>query len=163
MAAGKTTVGREVARRLGWSFLDMDHRIEERLGLAIREVFERQGEAAFREEERRLAEEIQRLADHVVAAGGGAFAFPETRDLLRDGALTVWLRCDLATVLARITPETGIRPLARSRETIRELFAAREPCYRLADLTVDAGGTLEEVTEQVVGIVRGEARPPGTT
>jgi shikimate kinase len=165
MGSGKTTVGMEVARRLGWSFLDMDRRIEERVGLTIREIFETRGEAAFREEEQGVAREVLGLLDHVVAAGGGAFAHPGTRELLGRGALTVWLRCSFETVLSRIAPEPGIRPLAGSRETMLELFVRRQSSYRLADRTVDASRAPDVVARQVAGIVRyGARRPlPGTT
>ena len=165
MGSGKTTVGREVAKQLGWGFVDMDRRIEERLGLTIREIFDTRGEAGFRAEERQVARELLGLQDHVVAAGGGAFAFPETRELLRQGALTVWLRCGFETVLARISPGPGIRPLAENRETMLELFARRESSYRLADRTVDAGRAPDVVARQVAGIVRHGARRPtsGTT
>jgi shikimate kinase len=103
----------------------------------VAEIFRRRGEAAFREEEKALALALAPRERLVVAAGGGAFAQPETREALRRGAAAVWLRCDLETVLARI-PADGSRPLAGSRETIAALFAAREPSYRLADFTFDS-------------------------
>jgi shikimate kinase len=137
MGAGKSTLAPEVARLLGWASLDMDAEIERRRGTTVAELFERDGEAAFREEERRLAAELAARTELVVAAGGGAFAQEATRAALRAGAATVWLRCDLDTALARLAPD-GRRPLARSRETIGPLFAAREPSYRLADHVVDA-------------------------
>lgn len=155
MGSGKSAVGREVARLIGWRLLDMDREIEEHAGRSIAQIFRERGEAAFREEERRLALTIQALRDHVIAAGGGAFAFPATREALRAGARSVWLRCDLGTCLARIAPD-GSRPLAGSRETIGRLFAEREPSYRMADRIVDASDAAEEVARRVV-----EAAFPG--
>lgn len=143
MGSGKSTVGRELARLLGWSFLDMDRRLEEEAGLSVAEIFRRQGEGAFRAAETRLARGIADLDRHVVAAGGGAFAAAETRAALQAGALTVWLRCDLATLLARLPPD-GSRPLAANRETMAGLFAERESSYRVADWTVEASEAAPE-------------------
>ena len=149
MASGKTTVGAELARLLGWAFRDMDLWIEERTGRSVAELFRERGEAGFREEERRAAEEAAVLVRHVVAAGGGAFAFSETRRALQAGAVSVWLKCDVDTVLRRL-PDGAVRPLAANHETIRRLFAEREPSYRLADLAVEtAACTPEEVARRV--------------
>jgi shikimate kinase len=136
MGAGKTTVGRLLARRLRWSFVDLDRRIERRTGRTIAAIFRDDGEAAFREIERAAAVEVGAETDVVVAAGGGAFTVEQTRAALRKDAFTVWLRCALPTLLDRVDLG-GSRPLARSRETIGPLLAAREPAYSLADLTVD--------------------------
>lgn len=152
MGSGKTTVGRELARLLGWEFRDLDRSIEERAGLTIAEIFRGRGEAFFREQERRTALEVSGLTRCVVAAGGGAFSLPATRETLRRGAVTVWLRCDLPTLLARI-PADGSRPLAGNRETMGLLLAEREPFYRLADLVVDASGAAPEVAHRIMGAV----------
>ncbi len=143
MGAGKTTVGTHLARRLDWPFVDLDQVIEARTGRSIPEIFERDGEPAFRESERGAAEEASSRERVVIAAGGGAFADERTRAVLRAGALTVWLRCAPDALLARI-PLDGSRPLARTRETILPLLAAREPAYRLADLTVDTTSATPE-------------------
>lgn len=153
MGAGKSTVGPLVAEALGWSFLDLDVELTRRLGSSIAEVFRTRGERVFREEELRLAEETASLDRRVLAAGGGAFAQPATRDALRRGALTVWLRCGLAAVLARIPPD-GSRPLAGDRETIATLFAQRESSYREADCSVDAEKTPDAVAQDVVEAYR---------
>jgi len=137
MGAGKTTVAPRLAALLGWDHLDMDPEIERRTGLTVAEIFRQRGEPAFRQEEKALAAELVERDRLVVAAGGGAFAQPETRALLRQNATVAWLRCDLDTVMARI-PRDGSRPLAGTRETIAALFAAREPSYRRADWTFDA-------------------------
>ncbi len=135
MGSGKSTVGTELARILGWRFSDLDLLIEKRTGCSIRDLFRDQGEAVFREHERLAARATSRLKRHVIAAGGGAFAFPETRAALQRGAATVWLSCAFATLARRVTGDPS-RPLARSRATMRRLHRERIPSYRLADLTV---------------------------
>jgi shikimate kinase len=153
MGAGKTAVGACLAERLGYQFEDMDGRIEKRTGRTITALFEEQGEEAFREEERREAAALAHLDRRVVAAGGGAFVQPRTRGLLQEGALTVWLRCDLETLLGRI-PDDGARPLAGNRAIMRALLAEREPSYRQADVAVDtSGATPHEVVDRIVGLI----------
>jgi shikimate kinase len=152
MGSGKTTVGQVVAKRLGWRFLDLDDWIETQAGRSVARIFDEDGERRFRELERLAAREVQGLRDYVIATGGGAFAEPETRMALSAGAVTVWLRCDPETLLARI-PADGSRPLARKRETIRGLLDARESSYRMADRIVDATGGPAVVAERVVEAV----------
>jgi shikimate kinase/3-dehydroquinate synthase len=136
MGSGKSAVGARLAGRLGYRFEDMDRRIERRTRRSIAVIFEERGEEAFREEELREATALARLDRRVIAAGGGAFTRPETRARLQEGAITVWIRGDLDTLLRRIRPD-GTRPLAGNRAIMRALLAEREPSYRLADLVVD--------------------------
>jgi shikimate kinase len=164
MGTGKTTVGESLSRRLGWTLLDMDEWIARETGLSVAEIFRRRGEAFFRERETTLALALRDRERLVVAAGGGAFASTATREALQAGAATVWLRCDLETILSRV-PLDGSRPLASSRETIRRLLAEREPSYRLAGLTVDASGRPPEaVAREIADCLFGgdaEVRPGG--
>jgi shikimate kinase len=154
MGAGKTEVGRRLAARLGYVFEDMDRRIEERTGRTIAALFAEEGEEAFREEEAREAESLSHLERRVIATGGGAFARPLTRARLSEGAFTVWLRCDLDTILARI-PTDGTRPLAGNRDIMRSLMAEREPSYRLAEVTLNTDGvTPDEVAERIVALIQ---------
>jgi shikimate kinase len=153
MGAGKSAVGARLAERLGYRLEDMDRRIEERTGLTIAALFEERGEKGFRKEERREAAALAVLDRRVVAAGGGAFVHPRTRALLRENALTVWLRCDLETLLGRI-PDDGARPLAGNRAIMRALLAEREPSYRQADLAVDTSeATPQEVADLIVDLI----------
>jgi shikimate kinase len=140
MGSGKTSVGRALAELLGWSFADLDALVEERTGSTVAEIFRTRGEEAFREEERAAAVEACQRDRVVIATGGGAFARAETRRILGQNALSVFLECDLEVLLARI-PADGRRPLAGNRETMRRLYAEREFAYRLADRTVDATRT----------------------
>jgi shikimate kinase len=150
MGSGKSTVGPLVAERLGYAFEDLDRRIETRAGRTIAALFAERGEEAFRALEREEARAVAALPGRVIAAGGGAFARPETRALLQEGALVVWLRADPGTLFARI-PSDGSRPLAANRDIMRALLAEREPSYSLADVTVDTTGqTPAEVADRVV-------------
>jgi shikimate kinase/3-dehydroquinate synthase len=155
MGAGKSSVGRALAHHVGFRFLDLDERVEASTGLSIAALFERRGEEAFREEERAAARSL--LEEHrlVIAAGGGAFAQPLTREVLAQGAVTVWLRCPLDVLLSRL-PSDGKRPLLASREIMQELFDRREPCYALADVAVDASaGSPAEVAHRIADVLRG--------
>ena len=154
MGAGKSTVGPLLAERLGWAFLDMDARIEQRLGMDVATCFRTHGEEAFRAEERVVARELSGRHHLVVAAGGGAFAGAETRELLKRNALTVWLRVDLAAVLRRVPPD-GRRPLAGNREIMAGRLAERESAYREADVTVETSDVgPDAVAERIVSAVR---------
>ena len=136
MGAGKTTVGRHLAALLGWDFVDLDDQVVARAGKPVAAIFREQGEAAFRAAEHETAVALARRRLVVIAAGGGAFVAPDTRAALSAGALTVWLRCALPALLARIASGEN-RPLAGSRATITALLTEREPIYHLADLVVD--------------------------
>jgi shikimate kinase len=152
MGCGKTSVGQALAELLGWRFVDLDALVEQRTGRSVAEIFRERGEAAFREEERAAASAACREPRTVIAAGGGAFANPETRAILSREAASVFLECDLELMLDRI-PADGRRPLAGNRETMRRLYADREPAYRLADRVVDA--TRAKPRELAAEIARG--------
>lgn len=155
MAAGKSSVGACLAELLGWSFVDLDRLIEAGASHSVAEIFRDAGEPAFRRLEQRAAEAAQGMVRCVVAAGGGAFADARTLATLQAGAVTVWLRCDLETVLARL-PLDASRPLAGNRERIGQLMAEREPFYRRADLTVDAtSGAVRDTTRRVWDALQG--------
>ena len=155
MGSGKSAVGRHLARQLGYRFEDMDRRIERRTGRTVAAIFREDGEEAFRNLEQEEARALGRMRGRVVAAGGGAFARPQTRALLQEGSLTVWLECDLETILARVAPD-GSRPLAGNRDIMRALLAEREPSYRMADAAVDASkGPPPEVARRIVELIEG--------
>ncbi len=138
MGAGKSTVGRRLAPRLGLPFVDADTEIETAAGMTIADIFARFGEAYFRDGERRV---IARLIDgnpKVIATGGGAFINPDTRALILESATAVWLDADPA-VLANRVSRRDTRPLLRNRnplEVLTELAAVRNPFYALAPIRV---------------------------
>lgn len=143
MGAGKTTVGQDLADRLGWRHLDSDAQVQANTGRSVPEIFATDGEAAFRKEEARaLAEAVALPEPTVVSVAGGAVLDPVNRELLRRSGPVVWLRADPATLAERVGSGAG-RPLLEGDPAgnIRSLYAARRPLYEsLADLTVDVDG-----------------------
>ncbi|MBI5130618.1 MAG: shikimate kinase [Rhodopseudomonas palustris] len=138
MGAGKSTVGRRLALRLGLPFLDADTEIESAAAMTIPEIFETHGEPHFRDGEARV---IARLLDggaKVLATGGGAFMREETRDRIRDKAVSMWLEADADVILRRVKRRAD-RPLLKTADpagTIARLIAERYPVYRAADITI---------------------------
>jgi shikimate kinase len=140
MAAGKSAVGAELARRLGWRHLDLDAWIEASAGCAVARIFAEQGEAAFRRMETEATRSVAEERRVVVSTGGGWVTDPAHWPQLRGDALFVWLRARPETVLRRAAADAGTRPLlagAEPERRARELMAAREPLYAAADLTLD--------------------------
>ena len=139
--SGKSTVGRQLARRLGLPFTDSDHVIEQRLGCSIRSFFEREGEQAFRDvEEAVLAELAQQ--DGVIATGGGAVLRPANREHLRAAGPVIYLRSTPEDVFRRVKHDKS-RPLlqvADPLKRLRDLYAARDPLYReTAHFVIETG------------------------
>jgi shikimate kinase len=138
MGVGKSTVGKRLAARLHLPFVDADHEIELAAGLTISEIFERFGEAQFRDGERRV---IARLIDgtpKVIATGGGAFMHPQTRALILERATAIWLDADIDVLADRVGRREG-RPLLKGRkprEVLAELAAVRNPVYALAPIHI---------------------------
>lgn len=140
MGAGKTSVGLRLAHLLGAGFVDSDDEIEKAANMPIPEIFRCYGEAHFRAGERRVIARILAGAPAIVATGGGAFMDGETRALVRQRAVSVWLRATL-DVLAQRTAGRGHRPLLNQgspREVLARLIDQRYPVYAEADLTVDS-------------------------
>ena len=140
MGVGKTTIGKRLAHRLGMDFIDADAEIEKAAGYTIPEIFEKFGEAQFRDGERRvIARLLKDQPAHVLAAGGGAFNDPDTRALVAERAISVWLRADL-DILARRVARRNNRPLLEGGDIEAKLAAlmeVRAPIYELAELHVD--------------------------
>jgi shikimate kinase len=153
MGAGKTNIGRRLAQRLGLPFIDADSEIEAAAGATIEEIFQRHGETAFRDGERRVIARILDNPIHVLATGGGAFMDPSTRGLLRARALSIWLRADIELLLARVS-RRGNRPLLKMgdpRAVLQNLMELRYPVYAEADITVDSiDGPPEATLERVM-------------
>jgi shikimate kinase len=140
--AGKSTVGRHLAKRLDRQFIDADHEIETRTGLRIPEIFETQGEAGFRDHETRVMADLARQADLVVATGGGAVIRPENRSAMKGSGMVIYLRI-APRVLFERTRHDSNRPLlqvANPMMRIEELFSQRDPLYQdVADIVITGG------------------------
>jgi shikimate kinase len=153
MGAGKTTVGRRLAKRLRVPFLDADEEIEAAANMRIADIFEIYGEAAFRDGERKVIERLLTEGPHVLATGGGAFMNEETRGLMKAGSTSVWLRATLDLLIKR-TALRDTRPLLRRgdpREILGRLLKEREPVYAQADVTIDSvEGPHARTTDRVV-------------
>lgn len=153
MGAGKTAIGRRLAGRFGLPFIDADQEIEEAAGCSVADIFERYGEPAFRDVERRVIARLLHEPVHVLATGGGAFMDERTRALIAERGISLWLRADLELLLAR-TGRRSDRPLLRHgnpREILAQLKAEREPIYACADVVVDSlDGPPEETVERAM-------------
>ena len=148
MGAGKTSIGRRLAARLGLPFRDADQEIELAAGCTIPELFARYGEGAFRDGERRVIRRLLAGDPMVLAFGGGAFMDSQTRDATRAEATSVWLRCSLPTLVRRVAGRDN-RPLLAGRDredTLRQLMEVRYPIYAEADVIVDCGDEPPDVT-----------------
>lgn len=140
MGAGKSAVGKRLAAKLSVAFRDADEEIEAAAGCSVSDIFERFGETAFRDGERKVIARLLDETPHVLATGGGAFINAETRARIKASAISVWLRVPLETLLARVG-RRDTRPLLRTgdpRQIIEKLLSEREPIYAQADLVVDS-------------------------
>lgn len=151
MGAGKSSLGMRLAEALGLRFSDADNEIEKAAQMSIAEIFETHGETYFRDGERRVIKRLLEEPPHVLALGGGAFVNDETRALVKQKGLSIWLDVPLDELVVRVNKKPGKRPLLVGQDVeakLRELMETRGPLYEQADLKVDvSGGTHEEAIE----------------
>jgi shikimate kinase len=142
MGAGKTTVGRLLAKKLGRRFLDSDHEIEARCGVSIPVIFEMEGESGFRKRESQVIDELTQQTDLVLATGGGAVLAPENRQHLHERGFVIYLRANPHELWMRTRNDKG-RPLLNNQDpkgTLEKLYEVRDPLYReTAHLVIDTG------------------------
>jgi shikimate kinase/3-dehydroquinate synthase len=162
MGAGKTSIGRRLAARLARPFRDADTEIEAAAGCSIAEIFTRYGEQEFRAGERRVIARLLGAEPLVLATGGGAYMDPATRAAIRAGAVCVWLRCTLPTLLHRVAGRNH-RPLLNEGDPeaiLARLMVARHPVYAEADVIVDCGEETPDVTTSHVLDALAAWQPP---
>ena len=138
MGAGKSTVGRRLATKLGRDFYDSDNEIEKAAGQSVADIFESHGEEEFRRGEHSVLKRLLDQKPHVLATGGGAYLNPETRAMMREKAVTIWLNADLEVLWKRVSRRNH-RPLLQrpdAKQVLGNLFEERRSIYELADLTV---------------------------
>ncbi len=160
MGAGKSSIGRRLAARLEISFTDADAEIEAAAGCSIADFFERHGEPAFREGERRVIARLLADGPTVLATGGGAFIDPDTRGLLGDKAVTVWIRAEL-DILVKRCARRDTRPLLRAgnpRKILAGLMEERYPIYEQADITVETDdGPHSQTVDKIIAALADRA------
>lgn len=153
MGAGKSSIGRRLAQRLGLPFIDADKEIEAAAGCTIEEIFTRLGEAAFRDGERRVILRLLERPPHVLATGGGAFIDQQIRARIKETAVSVWLHADLELLVRRVSRRSN-RPLLKQgqpRDVLAALIAKRYPVYAEADIRVEsADGPPEQTVQRVI-------------
>ena len=141
MGVGKSSIGRRLATRLGIAFVDADSEIEKAAGMSISDIFDRHGEAAFRNGEARVIARLLETGRQVLATGGGAFMNEGTRAAIKAKGVSVFLAAEFEVLMRRIAKRKHERPMLQTdnpAQTLRELLARREPVYALADLTVQS-------------------------
>jgi len=155
MGAGKTTMARALAARMGWQALDIDEAIEARERLTVAEVFARHGEPYFRSVEQAVLLEQIAQRHLVIATGGGTYADPQNRALMNSDGAAIWLDVPLDRLIARI-PSDGRRPLAADRSGFERLYHQRRAAYQQAHVRLDAGGaSVGALVEQLVEWLEG--------
>ena len=161
MGAGKTTLGRQLARRLGKRFVDADHELEARLGVPIPTIFEIEGEAGFRDREEAIIAELTAATDIVLATGGGAVTRPASRAYLKENGTVIYLHARPETLWLRVR-HARHRPMlhaADPRARLAELYAQRDPLYReVADHVVESD---RDAVMRFVRTLEAAEHPPG--
>jgi shikimate kinase len=150
MGAGKSSVGRRLAGRLGLPFFDADTEIERAAGMTIPEIFATRGEAEFRDGERRVIARLLTSGPSVIATGGGAFMSEETRERIDENGVSIWLRAEFDVLMRRVRKRSN-RPLLKTADpegTLRKLIEDRYPVYALADVTVHSRDVPHETVVQ---------------
>jgi shikimate kinase len=164
MGAGKSSVGRRLAGRLGLPFVDADTEIEKAAGMSIPEIFSNHGEPYFRAGEARVIARLLEGGPQVLATGGGAFMNAETRAAIRSSGVSVWLRASVDVLARRIKRRTD-RPLLKGGDptaTLRRLIDERYPVYAEADLTVESREVPHDtIVDEIVEGLRGRLLPAG--
>ena len=159
MGAGKSSIGRRLALRLGIPFVDADVEIEKAAGMTINDIFAVRGEAEFRAGEARVILRLLESGPQVLATGGGAFTNPDTRTAIGAKGISIWLKAEFDVLMKRIKRRHD-RPLLQTADpgaTLRKLIEERDPVYALADLTVQSREVMhEKIVDEIVSALAGQ-------
>jgi shikimate kinase len=159
MGAGKSSIGRRVAIRLGIPFVDADAEIEKAAGMSISDIFVIRGEGEFRAGEARVVARLLESGPQVLATGGGAFANPDIRAAIAAKGISIWLKAEFDVLMKRIKRRHD-RPLLKTEDpgaTLRKLMQERDPIYALADLIVQSRDVLhDKIVDEIVGALAGQ-------
>jgi shikimate kinase len=158
MGAGKSSIGRRAALRLGVPFVDADSEIEKAAGMTISDIFATRGEAEFRAGEARVILRLLESGPQVLATGGGAFTNPDTRAAIGAKGISIWLKAEFDVLMKRIRRRHD-RPLLKTEDpgaTLRRLMEERDPVYALADLTVQSRDVMhDKIVDEIVSGLAG--------
>jgi shikimate kinase len=164
MGAGKSSIGRRLATRLGIAFVDADTEIEKAAGMSIPDIFATHGEPDFRAGEARVIARLLDSSPQVLATGGGAFMNPDTRAGIAAKGVSIWLSADFETLMRRIKRRQD-RPLLHTDDpaaTLQQLIDVRYPIYRLADFTVQSREVPhDKIVDEIIGVLHAGPLPPG--
>lgn len=156
MGAGKSTIGRMLAKELGWTFMDTDRMIEEVTGYKIADLFKKFGEVRFRSEERLVVKRVGSENNTVISTGGGTFLDPHNRDLLKQKGIIIHLYVELEAALSRVKNRAERPLLMKSKEDIEALWKNRMEIYDQADLTVDTTNKdIDAITAEILEFLKG--------
>ncbi len=158
MGAGKTTIGRQLAKRLSLTFHDSDHEIEQRTGVKISLIFEIEGEEGFRKRECQVISELALLDNIVLSTGGGAVTQPENREVLKNNGYIIYLK-STPEMLFKRTADDKRRPLLQGQdrlEQIKKILSEREPIYiSLADKTIDTDKmSIRQIVQNIINLIK---------
>ncbi|PLY00986.1 MAG: shikimate kinase [Desulfuromonas sp.] len=156
MGTGKSTIGRLLAQQLDYEFIDTDSEIEKREGTTIKDIFQEQGEAAFRRMEADLVHELAREEGLVIATGGGLVMNPDNVKMLQKSGRIICLTADVDTILARVATQPGTRPLLKEKDPrgkVLELLELRGPVYSSFEQVATTGKSQETVLTQILQLL----------
>lgn len=154
MGCGKSTAGKKAAKILNLLFFDVDHEVEKKEGMAIVEIFERRGEAAFRAAESRILSDLSVQEGALISTGGGIILDQANVDKMKETGKIIWMRRPVEMILEGVN--ANVRPLIKNDpQKLAQIYADREPLYRkYADIIVDNNGSLDDAAEAIVKIFK---------
>ncbi len=150
MGTGKTTIGKELAKKMKYNFIDTDELIEKEQTIAIKEIFKKYGELYFRDLEYNVCKKISKMNDQVVSTGGGTMTYERNIQTIKQGSIVFFLDSSFSVICDRIG-KSDTRPLFQDKIKAKKLYDERKKKYeKSADYIIEADGTVEEVTKKII-------------